>query len=441
MSDYIMARSSTRMHERINNRYSTDIFRALCRVDDEQLSKITILPAVTPLRKSQLKRDKRFLEAIHRESMQNFLGSIDVAVPNLLEVPLDRTTSFYGPSTAKEVHSFLVRTLEDFRDTVKQIAKRQYKGGVPPKPGAEKEQEGRRDLVIRVECASQLLCLFIYSSAAFTHFEAIRGVLLMMEREIDVARRLKEARKNEELAPLTQPESDVEPPVVDDIDDELECGLGDDDGEDDLTTLANHADNEAKWDPTTKKYLRSIRRHVSHMEAINILCAMCRKLAIYSQIRTPVVSVTALAVPYPGNVIMPWKNLVQEIWPADPAATIWSAQDVIDRLSQLDRFSDEKFRFGGTIHCEACLVSLLDMNVLNSLVRASRYSFQNSKLTLWRRTLSQTSLASPRDAAQHARNFSNFSLRAEDIVCTSSVRIIPFIPAVSRIGCLNLSFC
>jgi hypothetical protein len=163
---------------------------------------------------------------------------------------------------------------------------------------------------------------------------------------------------------------------VDDINEELERGLGfreDADEEDNL----DNTEQQKNYDPIVKEYLRWMRRHVSHIEAIKILCKMGRQVAV--ELEQPFLSIKVLAVPHQGSRASPWRDVVMEIWKKGPLQTT-TAADVIDKLCERSPFKDakEQLPFRGTLHCEACLISLLRTGQLDDHVSASCLLFNTT---------------------------------------------------------------
>jgi hypothetical protein len=162
---------------------------------------------------------------------------------------------------------------------------------------------------------------------------------------------------------------------VDDINEEFGGAFREEEEDEDEPTAANtdHVDREKGLFPIVSLYLQWIRRLVSHTEAINTLCQMgCQMVSLPDP---PSLSVKVLAVAHTGVQLKPWEDIIQSIWTDVGGCT---AQDVIDQLHDDQVVSLKKGTqpiFRGTLHCEACLMSLLSLGLLGDEVRASCFFY------------------------------------------------------------------
>jgi hypothetical protein len=380
--DYIISRSSSRMHDRMTTSYAKDLFDALKQLRHADFRDCHT-PFVGRLKTSQLNRDKRFLKIIGSSAMARFLTSIKVDAPKLLAVKSESFITFYREEHVAETHDLLVRSLSDLRDSVELISSRRYIGGTAPAKVGQRLYT-LESIVTRVECAAHLLWAFIYSSAAPVHFSTIRDPLASSVVRVTDKRKssqqgdvkAKHSRKTTGSAGLGSmaPKGDGQDALpMDDINEELDGGLGEDldEDEDNLhATSVDNADMEKDLFPIVRQYLRWMRRHVSHIEAIKTLCAMGRQLALLP--KPPTLTVRVLAVAYPGLDMKPWQTVVQELWARSDDQTT-TAQDVINALSDLPAIKavNSELKFRGTLHCEACLMSLLETSHVKDLVSAN----------------------------------------------------------------------
>jgi hypothetical protein len=123
LTDYVLAKSLSRMYEWMDTRYSKDLFEALHMVCSRDVRRSTI-PFAKKLGKSQLNRDARFLQTIHSHPVQRYLRSLKMSTPNLLALSSSqepRTVTFYTEKTALEIHRFLCHTLRDMHNSVAMI--------------------------------------------------------------------------------------------------------------------------------------------------------------------------------------------------------------------------------------------------------------------------------------------------------------------------------
>jgi hypothetical protein len=86
----------------------------------------------------------------------------------------------------------------------------------------------------------------------------------------------------------------------------------------------------------------------------------------------PTLSVKVLAVAHTGVQLKPWEDIIRSVWTTGNGQDGTSAQQVIDRLHEQQVMKKgDQLTFRGTLHCEACLMSLLRMDLLSDEVRAS----------------------------------------------------------------------
>ena len=343
LTDYVIAKSSSRMFERMDTSYSKDLFEVLQMVKDEDVRNTT-LPFADLLRKSQLHRDKKFLDTIHSLPGQKYMKSIMLTMPSLLKLSQsleDRFTMFYTAEIAVEIQIFVRLTLQDIRDSVERIHRKRYAGAKGRKSQAHHPQNNLAELtslVARVSFASHLLRLFVYSSAASAHFTAIQPILekyraarLAEKRKRMKSKTTRKGTGSSASKPHYSDEQNVA--VVDDIEEELGEDFGEVDEDEDELTAANteQVDREKSRFPIVSLYLQWIRRLVSHTEAINTLCQMGRQMA--ALLEPPTLSVQVLTVAHTGEKLKPWEDIIHSVWTSGGDASS-TPEEVIDQLHE-----------------------------------------------------------------------------------------------------------
>ena len=157
---------------------------------------------------------------------------------------------------------------------------------------------------------------------------------------------------------------------TDDIEEELEESLNDDEYEGDNVAAIFNTSGESGWLPIVKEYMYWLRRYVSHVESVRTLCRMARRWATLDSL--PTITINVLAVQDPGMYMEPWKDVIKEAWvEGEGNGKSWTAQQVIDQLGANGLYTaNTEWRFFGTLHCEACLMSLLKNGALEKDIKA-----------------------------------------------------------------------
>jgi hypothetical protein len=380
LMEYILAKSSQRMKDRLSNRASQNLLKALTLIDAKECENAAY-PNAVPLSTTQISRDNKFLRLLASKVIQAYLASLGVHAEALLEAAGKAEgciVTFYNKRTSSEIHKLLIASLADILTTVTKIS--DMKGGFT-------EEHAR--LVARVSLSCTLLRLFVHSSAAPAHFTRLSLLLADQVHQLEAPAKALKPRpisvKPSVSSKVPTPSSttssllsrissskpmlpDEQPDALDDIDEEYEGGLSDHEDEDNPPITLSDIDREVDWVPIVKQYMRWMRRQISHTESVKTLCRMARRWIGLPN--PPTISIKVLATDHPGTSMKPWQDVVRSVWSTsnEPGDKAWTPQEVVDRLKEMGIYrSSLTPSFQGTLHCEACLASLLHLGLLRTI--------------------------------------------------------------------------
>ena len=375
-----------------------------------------------PLSKSQIIRDHAFLTVLRQAPTQAYLRKINVNVTGLLGVPLPKlppneevVTTFFSRPLAQEIHIFMVETIKDMSRTVNRITRcmDELRSETRKPHEIEAIKIPLRDLIDRASLAGHILWLFVYSSAAPAHLQMLEVLLgneisrLKMEhdRKMEMKRadeqaakslKQQQARKTEEKNPspvrgggVDQASDKAKPKVgikasflrsrsgvpmetkssnfvVDDIDEELDGSFHEYDEADNIVVGGFvNTEDEITRSLVVRRFLQWMRRQVGHIESLKTLCHMCRKMSQFGNL--PRISIKVLVVAFQGQQMTPWRDVIHETCKKLHGAAALDSHKVIETIVQRGVIKDSKKElvFHGTLHCEACLASLLQSHDLD----------------------------------------------------------------------------
>ena len=409
LMDYVVAKSSPRMHHRARSPVSQDLLTVLLRVDRTEITRQHLFDS-DPLTEAQLHRDRVFFAAINSQKVKQYLQRLGINTPHLFAASRQKTGfTFYHNETFLEIHDLIIAVLQDMHESIANIHKRTGapKRATSPVPLITDAEEQRLQKIAEsASLSAHLLWAFVYSSAAPEHFRRIYPLLetgkVAWEQEKQRAKSAKarahstkhnKPSKSSVAITKEQPTSgnvnttkgqpnvgDVnlniseEQTTIDDIDEELEpAAISVDCGEEDDNTMFQEVVADLNMPSLSLEYIKWFRRQVSHIEAIKTVCKMGRRLA-KSDI-SPKINIQVLSVAFQGSTMREWQDVVHDIFSKPGRKTKdLNAESVIERLQKDGRMTSRpsSHMFRGTLHCEVCLASLLKLGLLNQDFGASR---------------------------------------------------------------------
>jgi hypothetical protein len=86
--------------------------------------------------------------------------------------------------------------------------------------------------------------------------------------------------------------------------------------------------------------------------------------------KAPTIAINVLAVKHQGDYMAPWQVVIKELWGKGEGQS-WTVKEVIDQLIATGLYSDTNTqpKFTGTLHCEACLISLMSTGALQQDIK------------------------------------------------------------------------
>jgi hypothetical protein len=350
LTAYVVLKSSPRMFYRFHR---SDSFReALKSINPTQLTDFPF-PKRRELTTSQVTRDRNFLKVLKDPIINAYLDQSDEPKPDIstlqsMSLGSDHLT-FYTALTGLEIHRLLLFLLTDFSllltilNQFAQCSVESFSTITGLRGDANKEF-----LIAysrRLAICGNLLRFLIYSSAMEAHIVRFHQLLIPQVS----------------LAPDGEPEpdADADNDIDDDIDEEV-----DDDGEQnekDYPEISGDSRSSSGGQtvlPTeVVSCMRWLRLQVCYFEAVRTLCRAADKL---SSSKPTTLSIKIVAANFEESRMKPWEALVTELFPGSPSM----AADAICAVKSLKKSEFPKLPIGeyfrGTIHCEACLGSLMN---------------------------------------------------------------------------------
>jgi len=375
------------MYRRMTSKVSARFLKPITSLTERDINAVIQTSFSIPNTTGSKKRDLDFAKMLSQPFMEKILKVNDLEIPNLMQHSREKSHPIYRAQTCRDFHRLLCALLEGYQKCLSHLQRTFTK--MTPQTLLENKTQFQDAINITLTYMSALRTL-IQSSAISEHLEKFHHVL-----DVEVGNK----------------------GVNDDDDDEEEEEDTDLIGVQPMTMIGG-------VEPLSvcNAYKRWLRLQVTYLESAAVLTKLASKFPNNAASTSPgnaapddeIMSIKVIAIGHQGSQMHPWELVIRDI--IGPNDTILPADDAINlirRLMSNDPVLKRTFSrlstgegFRGTLHCEACLASLMraisggfgkNIQIEFAVCLSLKLTYESK--VAWCRMWTRTSSAYPNDAA------------------------------------------